>query len=628
MPQRNTTEMKSSSLVRELRSHKKIGERLTSASSFTSDTRSKFGRFIDSNVIGIFVARGSAIVEANDFVLNLIGYTRAELESGQIQWDKLTPPDYAELDARLMAEALATGHTTPIEKEYFHKNGSRIPILIGGTIISRDPVEWLTFVLDLSNQKAVENELRQSDRLFHLLTDTIPQMVWMTDAAGRFLYVNQQWTDFTGKSLAESVRFKKSAFVHPDDIEHAERIWMAAAENREPFDIECRLRGADGKFRWVLCSATPFQDDSGEVIQWIGSCTQIDSRKKRESAQRFLTGLSRQLRRLQDSKEVVDCAVEAVGNYLQADRATYLEVFTDRSEYRVVSQFDGHTRSNLEFKNVSRFGDAILADLKAGSSICVDSTREDPRTAEFYEKAYAPGKSEALIAIPLIKDGQWVAALAITDNKPRQWEPADAEVAEYILEQTWLALQNFRLIEQIQLGAAQQRAFLRDVFASVTDGKLRLCDSASDLPSVPEYISDQARTDFKDGFRDLRISIERCARSAGFGDDRMQDLVTAATEAATNATKYAGSGNARIYADPNGIIQVWVKDSGKGIDLELVPKATLSRGYTTSGTLGHGMKIMLSTVNRIWLLTGAEIGTTVVLEQDRLAPEPSWLIGR
>jgi sensor histidine kinase regulating citrate/malate metabolism len=67
-----------------------------------------------------------------------------------------------------------------------------------------------------------------------------------------------------------------------------------------------------------------------------------------------------------------------------------------------------------------------------------------------------------------------------------------------------------------------------------------------------------------------------------------------------------------------------VTDQGPGIPLEDLPRATLKKGFTTAGTMGHGMKIVLQTVDRVFLLTGAG-GTTVVLEQGRVAPPPAWL---
>ncbi len=91
-----------------------------------------------------------------------------------------------------------------------------------------------------------------------------------------------------------------------------------------------------------------------------------------------------------------------------------------------------------------------------------------------------------------------------------------------------------------------------------------------------------------------------------------------------NAVVHAGGGEARVCAGGEGTVQVWIQDQGKGITMDHLHRATLERGFTTAGTMGHGFWMMLKTADRIFLLTGPS-GTSVVLEQEREAPEPAWL---
>ena len=173
--------------------------------------------------------------------------------------------------------------------------------------------------------------------------------------------------------------------------------------------------------------------------------------------------------------------------------------------------------------------------------------------------------------------------------------------------------------------AGWQRGFLRDVLASVTEGKLRLCDDVLGLPPPRGAVwGELIPLSGNGGLRDLRCRAIGAAERVGFPDERLHDLVTAVNEAGMNAIVHAGEGKARVCFDPLGIVQVWVEDAGQGITLENLPQATLARGFTTAGTLGHGLKLMLQTTDRLWLLTGPT-GTTVVLEQDRQPPEPAWM---
>ncbi len=171
--------------------------------------------------------------------------------------------------------------------------------------------------------------------------------------------------------------------------------------------------------------------------------------------------------------------------------------------------------------------------------------------------------------------------------------------------------------------ASRERVFMREVLAAVTDGRLRLCDDDAHLPArlMPygEPVELSAAT-----LTRLRQTAAEAARAARLPDERVYDLLTAVGEAGMNAVVHAGGGIGRVYIAEGDQIQVWVEDQGAGIALETLPRATLEKGFTTAGTLGHGLKMMIETVDRLWLLTGPS-GTTVVLEQDRQAPAPGWL---
>lgn len=172
--------------------------------------------------------------------------------------------------------------------------------------------------------------------------------------------------------------------------------------------------------------------------------------------------------------------------------------------------------------------------------------------------------------------------------------------------------------------ATRQRRFLRDVLASVTEGRLHVCDTISDLPTALPTVVEPLPLSDKGSLHELRRRSQEVAIASGFADDRWQDLVTAVGEAGMNAVMHGRHGIASICADNAEKVQVWIEDRGTGIDLECLPRATMERGYTTAGSFGHGFWLMLKTVDNIWLLTGTT-GTTVVIEQFRTPPEPAWL---
>lgn len=122
------------------------------------------GRLLESGIMGILVCDlVGNIKEANDSFLETFGYSREELVSGRVQWVEMTPPELRHLDARAVEQLKARGVTRPWEKEYFHKNGSRIPILVGVTMLNDS--ECIAFVLDISERRSLEDMRAKSAEL-------------------------------------------------------------------------------------------------------------------------------------------------------------------------------------------------------------------------------------------------------------------------------------------------------------------------------------------------------------------------------------------------------------------------------------------------------------------------------
>jgi PAS domain S-box-containing protein len=122
----------------------------------------KIRRLVDSDIIGIFIWDFEGqIREANEAFLNMVGYDHEELITGRIRWTDLTPPEWRDLDTPLIQELKVTGTTRPFEKEYFRKDGSRVPVLIGAAAFEEDGNQGVAFVLDLTERKRAEEALRQ-----------------------------------------------------------------------------------------------------------------------------------------------------------------------------------------------------------------------------------------------------------------------------------------------------------------------------------------------------------------------------------------------------------------------------------------------------------------------------------
>jgi PAS domain S-box-containing protein len=126
------------------------------------DREAKIRRLIDSNIIGIFMWHADGrIIDANETYLHIIGYDRGDLIAGRLSWRDLTPPEWLGADDCRAAQLDASGTAQPYEKEYFRKDGSRVPVLAGATAFEGRPDEGVGFVLDLTEQKRVERAYTQ-----------------------------------------------------------------------------------------------------------------------------------------------------------------------------------------------------------------------------------------------------------------------------------------------------------------------------------------------------------------------------------------------------------------------------------------------------------------------------------
>lgn len=132
-----------------------------------AEREARIRRLVDANIIGIFVwDLDSRIIDANEAFLRIVGYDRDDLVSGRLRWRDLTPTEWRDADERRVAELEATGTAQPYEKEYFRKSGSRVPVLVGAARFGGRHDQGVAFVVDLTERKRAEEEIRESERRY------------------------------------------------------------------------------------------------------------------------------------------------------------------------------------------------------------------------------------------------------------------------------------------------------------------------------------------------------------------------------------------------------------------------------------------------------------------------------
>ena len=207
--------------------HQTIDE-LTRADTNLRASEARLRRFYDSGLLGVFYWNMDGIItDANDKFLAMVGYTREELVTGRIDWINMTPPEFRHLDELSVQELGDTGaNAQPFEKEYIRKDGKRIPIMIAGAMLDDARFDGVAFVMDITERKRAEEELRGTLDRFYLILSGMRHAILLVTADGRAEFANQAFCDFfglsedpgelSGKAAGEILDLIRPAYADPD----------------------------------------------------------------------------------------------------------------------------------------------------------------------------------------------------------------------------------------------------------------------------------------------------------------------------------------------------------------------------------------------------------------------------
>ena len=137
---------------------------------------------------------------------------------------------------------------------------------------------------DLIERTLAEEALREGEKRFRLIANTVPVMIWMSGTANEITYLNQTWLDYAGRPSDVAVETLRAMVLHPDEAERCREVYEKAFEHRAPFQLEHRLRHQDGEYRWVVTAGVPRYGANGSFVGYIGTSVDITERKLAEAA--------------------------------------------------------------------------------------------------------------------------------------------------------------------------------------------------------------------------------------------------------------------------------------------------------------------------------------------------------
>ncbi len=230
------------------------------------------------------------LVYVNERFAQMVGRPREELL--RLRMDDITHADDLPRHRELYRRMQETGEDFVIEKRYLRPDGSAVWVQNSVYALESpagDPEITVEVSLDITARREAESALRESEARFRNMADNAPVMIWVTDPSGACTYLNRQWSEFTGQPDAMGLGHGWMQAVHPADREETEKAFTAANRRRVAFQLEYRLRRADGEYRWTFNSGTPRFGPAGQFLGFIGSVLDIHDRRQIEERLRQST---------------------------------------------------------------------------------------------------------------------------------------------------------------------------------------------------------------------------------------------------------------------------------------------------------------------------------------------------
>ena len=269
---------------------------LAQANRDLAEREAKIRRLVDANIIGIFIWDfDGRVLEANDEFLRMVNYDREDLVAGRIRWADLTPPDWRDRNNARIEQQKSSGRFEPFEKEFTRKDGSRVPILIGGATFDEGGNQGVAFVLDLTERKRAEEASRESEAKFRDYAESASDWYWETDPDHKFTRLTEDERRLAG-GFAIVSRIGVARWEFATDVQSEPEKWelhRSMLEARQPFrDFVYRATHSDGSVVYNKISGKPVFDANGEFRGYRGTGTDITALRAaegeaRENEQRY-----------------------------------------------------------------------------------------------------------------------------------------------------------------------------------------------------------------------------------------------------------------------------------------------------------------------------------------------------
>ena len=268
---------------------------------------------------GITMADLQGLIQtANPAFCQLLGYTAEELRKKQVS-SLVHPEDRKRNEAELRRVLQQDSPTSEIENRYVRKDSSVVWVHKVLSVLRDESGiahSVLALVTDVTQRKLAETAVHASEARFRAVADSIPQLAWMADRNGAIGWFNQGWLDYTGTTLADNLGGGWKAVHDPKHVDAVLEKFERALREGLDWEDTFPLRGKDGRFRWFLSRMNAIRDDTGQVVRFFGTNTDITERRRSEEA---LQQSEEMFRGFFDNAAVGAAQLDAAGRFIRVN---------------------------------------------------------------------------------------------------------------------------------------------------------------------------------------------------------------------------------------------------------------------------------------------------------------------
>ena len=422
---------------------------------------------VDQAAAGIAkVGLDGAVISANARFAELLGHTQDSVVG--LTTRDASHPDDVQPTIDLLSNVLAGGEGGQLEKRYIRPDGTVVWALTSLRALRDEDGNqsgYIAVAVDITDAKAAEAALRESESRFRLMADTAPSPVWLTNAEGEVEFVNAALVEFYGKPGETFMGHAWKASIHPDDLADVNATQAEARPRLLPYTFECRFLRHDEVWRWMRVSVNPRFDGDGAFQGYVGLSFDVTTTREalhalaqQERRQRFLLELSDGVRDLNDPDDIMDHVHSVLGRMLSASRVGYGELRTSRGRFEMNRDWTEGVPSLAGWHDIAEFGGEVNRQLAEGLTIVVHDVAEDTRTAHAVE-AFSNRQVGAFITAPVVRSGVLRAFLHVNTTGPRLWTAAEVNLIEDVADRAWSEVERTRA----QAEVLESEARFRDI---------------------------------------------------------------------------------------------------------------------------------------------------------------------